>query len=198
MNNLNIKHIIITRMFFKDEKLLEIYLKVTKNILIPSLKSQINNNFQWATIIKKDHIDFVKKYLDIDFLSFNNDIEFFEYSKNNNINIQTRHDMDDYMSPNYVEKIQEEYDKNIKIFDKFLIQAQPIKLDYHTKEETKMCKYTNTRTSMFLSLCQKDITNSIFDRKHNQMYEITNNIITLSEGYVKWNIHGNNISCRKK
>jgi hypothetical protein len=184
-------------MAFKNKDALKTYLKITKDVLVPSLKSQINTNFKWAAIIDPLDVDFVKNYLDIDFLSFNNFQDFFEYSKLNNINIQTRHDMDDYMSPEYVDAIHKEFEININKYDKFLIQSQPVQLMYHNKEEFKMGLYTNTRNSMFLSLCQKDVTNHIFERKHGQMYEITNNVISLPEGYTKWVIHGNNISVLK-
>lgn len=192
-----ISHVIISRMAFKDKLALNTYLKITKDVLAPALKSQSNTNFKWATIIDPLDVEFVKNYLDIDFLSFKNFQEFFEYAKLNDINIQTRHDMDDYMSPEYVEAIHKEFENNINKYDKFLVQAQPVKLMYHTKIETKMGLYTNTRNSMFLSLCQKEVTNHIFERKHGQMYEITDNVISLPEGYTKWVIHGNNISVLK-
>lgn len=192
-----ISHIIISRMKFSDKLLLEKYLKITKEITIPSIKSQTNKNFVWGLIINSEDINFVHDYLNIDFITFNSINKFINYVKNNNINIQTRHDIDDYMSDDYVEKIQEIYKENIKKYNMFLIQAQPVKVDYNTKKETKMSKYTNIRNSMFLSLCQKNVVNYILERNHGQMHQITNNVITLPEGYVKWIIHGNNRSCKR-
>jgi len=192
-----ISHIIISRMKFSDKLLLEKYLKITKEITIPSIKSQTNKNFVWGLIINSEDINFVHDYLNIDFITFNSINKFINYVKNNNINIQTRHDIDDYMSDDYVEKIQEIYKENIKKYNMFLIQAQPVKVDYNTKKETKMTKYTNIRNSMFLSLCQKNVVNYILERNHGQMHQITNNVITLPEGYVKWIIHGNNRSCKR-
>jgi len=192
-----ISHIIISRMKFSDKLLLEKYLKIRKEITIPSIKSQTNKNFVWGLIINSEDINFVHDYLNIDFITFNSINKFINYVKNNNINIQTRHDIDDYMSDDYVEKIQEIYKENIKKYNMFLIQAQPVKVDYNTKKETKMTKYTNIRNSMFLSLCQKNVVNYILERNHGQMHQITNNVITLPEGYVKWIIHGNNRSCKR-
>ena len=192
-----ISHIIVSRMRFNDKLLLEKYLKITKEITVPSIKSQTNKNFIWGLIINSKDIKFVRDYLNIDFITFNSLNEFINYVKNNNINIQTRHDIDDYMSDDYVEKIQEIYKENIKKYNMFLIQAQPVKVDYNTKKETKMSKYTNIRNSMFLSLCQKNVVNYILERNHGQMHQITNNVITLPEGYVKWIIHGNNRSCKR-
>ena len=190
------KHIILSRMRFSDKELLDKYLIVTKDILIPCLKSQTNKNFIWGLIIFEEHEEYVKNYLGLDFMSFLNIDEVASYVKDNDINIQTRHDMDDYMSSNYIEKIQNVYEDNIKKWNIFLIQSQPVRLDYHTKEEFKMGEYTNVRNSMFLSLCQSNVKHHIFERQHGQMYEITDNIISLPEGYTKWVIHGNNKSCK--
>lgn len=191
------KHTLVIRMKFKDKDLFKKYLEISKDVLIPSLKSQTNKKFILCFIIYDEDVDYVKKYLNLDFKNFSSLDKFFNYVKDEEINIQTRHDMDDYMSPDYIDIIQSEYLKNIEKYDKFLIQSQPIRLDYHTNIEYKMNQYTETRNSMFLSLCQKNITNSIFDQKHGQMYEVTKNIITLPEGYTKWVIHGDNISVRK-
>ena len=84
------------------------------------------------------------------------------------------------------------YTDNIQKYNSFLIQSQPVKLIYKTGIEVSLPAYTNTRCSMFLSLCQKTCINHIFAKKHPNMYEITNNIITLPEGYTKWVIHENN------
>jgi len=186
-------------MLFKKEnkQQLEIYLKVTKDVLVPCLNSQINKNFIWATIINPDHINFVKEYLGIDFLSFSNINEFVEYVFKNDVKIQTRHDMDDYMSDTYIDKIQQLYVENIDILKSFLIQAQPVRVDYKSKEEFKMGNYTDKKNSMFLSICQKEVKHHIFERNHGRMYEVESKVITLPEGYTKWIIHGNNISVVK-
>lgn len=191
------KHIIVIRMRFNDKDLFKKYLDVSKEMLIPNLKSQTNKNFTTCFLILKEDEKFIKEYLDIDFIGFQNPADFNKYVIDEKFNIQTRHDMDDYMSVDYIEKIQQEYEKNIKKYDNFLIQFQPIKLMYQTKEELKMGLYHSKRNSMFLSLCQKNVTNHIFERKHGQMYEIANKVISLPEGYTKWVIHGNNISIKK-
>jgi len=192
------KHIIISRMKFDDKELLKKYLVITKDILIPSLKTQTNKNFVWGLIINDEDIEYIKNELDFNFLSFKNNNAFEKYAKENNINIQTRHDIDDWMSIDYVDKIQEIYLENIDKYDSFLIQSQPIKIDYKTKKETSLSKYTNRRTSMHLTLCQKNVINNIHSKKHNDMYQLVKKIITLPEGYTKWVIHGDNISCKNK
>jgi hypothetical protein len=190
-------HIIIIRMKFSDKELFQKYLKISKEILSPSLKSQTNKNFIIGCIICEEDIELVKNHLDLDFIPFKNNTEFIDYVNDNNINIQTRHDMDDYMSSEYIQRIQEIYIENIEHNDVFLIHSQPIKLMFNSKEEIKMDKYNNNRISMFVSLCQKKVKNHIFSRKHGQMYEIAEKIILLPEGYTKWVIHGDNISVKK-
>ena len=184
-------------MQFSDKELLKKYLEVTKEMLIPNLKLQTNKNFVWGVIICEEDIDYVKNFLDIEFMPFTNTNHFISYVKQNNINIQTRHDIDDYVSISYVEKIQETYLQNINTFDKFLIQFQPKRVNYTTKKEYVMPKYNNRMNSMFLSLCQMNITNHILENQHGEMYKICGNIITVPEGYVKWIIHGNNITCKR-
>jgi hypothetical protein len=193
-----LKHIILSRMFFNNKKLLNSYLKITKEILIPSLKKQTNQNFIWGVVINPEHIDYVRDFVDYDFISFSNHSEYFKYVVDKKITIQTRHDMDDYMSNDYVEKIQETYNKNRNAFDIFLIHSQPVRFDYNTKKNISMKEYNDKRVSMFLSLCQKNVSVSVFKEKHGQMYKVTNNIIKLPEGYTKWVIHGNNKSVLNK
>jgi len=192
-----IKHIIISRMNFTDEELMKKYIKITKEFFIPSIKWQTNKNFQLGILTNKIYDDFLKEQLDIDFIPFHGNKEFINYVLDQKFTIQTRHDIDDWMSPDYVKTIQEIYVNNIDKYDKFLIQFQPVKYLCDTNIEYEMGKYTNMRTSMFLTLCQNEVKNHIFERQHGQMHEITSNIITKNEGYVKWIIHGNNISCKK-
>lgn len=173
------------------------YIDVCKNILIPSLKSQTNKNFIWGLLILDEDINFVKAELDFEFTPFKSIQIFKEYCVNNNIFIQTRHDIDDWMSKDYVETIQKIYIENIFKYDNFLIQSQPLKLIYETGDETHIGEYTNTRNSMHLTLCQKKINHHIYEKKHGQMYEIAPYVITLPEGFTKWVIHGDNISCKR-
>jgi len=192
------KHTIFTRINFEDKKLRDEYLAITKDVLIPSLKSQTNQNFTW--IILTSDADYLRKELDYPFITVDDGGEYIRYAINNGINIQTRHDCDDYMAPDYIETIQELYSRNIKLIDSFLIQSQPLKLMYHEDIIKKIKPYHSKRCSMHLSLCQKNVVHHINERKHGQMHEIASHVITLREGITKWVIHGNNISVigRKK
>jgi len=192
------KHSIITRINFDDVSLLKKYLEITKNILIPQLHSQTSKNFEWIIITNTKNQEILKSELTFPYTPMYGNTQLFEYLINNNVNIQTRHDCDDFMASNYVETIQKEYLKNYKKFDCFLIQAQPTKFFLNSKQEVSMSPYHDMRCSMFLSICQRVVKNHIFERKHGQMYEITKNIITLPEGYTKWIIHKNNKSFSTK
>ena len=194
------KHIIFTRIRFDDKELMEKYLKITKDVLIPSLNSQKNKNFEWILLVKQDDVEYLREQLDYPFTPVLSIDEYFEYVKNNQINIQTRHDCDDWMAPTYVANIHDAYNVNIKNHDKFLVQSQPIKVMYHTGAVSKLQPYHATRCSMHLSLCQRDVTNHINERIHAKMHEVASHVVTLNGVNTKWMIHGNNITVigRKK
>jgi hypothetical protein len=194
----SISHCIVSRANFSDRNLLIKYLEVCKIVLLPSLKAQTCKNFKWLIVTNEKDVSFLQKEIDFPFFPIIGNSNFIEYANSNLINIQTRHDIDDFMSNDYVEVIQKTYLSKIKLHSSFLIQAQPTKLLYPEWNESKMKPYHSKRCSMFLSLCQLDVKNHIFERKHGQMYEITQNVITLPEGYVKWVIHGNNKSLLSK
>jgi hypothetical protein len=184
------KHIILTRINFKDRNLLCKYLEVTKDILIRCLKEQTNKNFIWSILTNKNDIDFLRSELDYEFLPFTDMDKYFEFVKLNRIEIQTRHDCDDFMSYEYVNKIQLIYSNRIGDVN-MIIHAQPTKIDYRTKKEYEMgSKYHDKRNSMFLSLCQSNPTNHIFEYKHGEMYKITEDIVLIED--CKLVIHGNN------
>ena len=181
-------------MNFRDLPRLKEYLKVTKDILVPALNSQTVKDFEWIIITNDSNIEIIRDKISYPFVPMFGSVSCRSYLIEKGVNIQTRHDCDDWMAPNYVQKIQEEYLVNSKKYDVFLVQAQPKKLIYRTGKELTMSKYHERRCSMFLSICQSNVKKHIFEKGHGQMYQITPNIITLPEGYVKWVIHENNIS----
>ena len=191
------KHTILTRMRFDDKDLMRNYLILTKNVLVPSLKSQINQNFTWILMIRKEDEDFLKSEIEYPFITVLNDTEHIKYVTDNNVDIQTRHDCDDFMFPGYIDEIQKKYIENIDNYDTFIIHSQPTKLIYNTGEVRKISTYTDNRTSMHLSLCQRFPKYHIHERKHGQMWEISDKVIMIGEGYTQWVIHDNNISILK-
>lgn len=192
------KHSIITRINFLDLSLMSEYLKITKEILIPALKSQTVQNFELVIITNESNFAILKEELDYPFKPVFGNNACYSHLIGSGVNIQTRHDCDDYMSPTYVEKIQSIYYTEIKRHNSFLIQAQPTKLIYGTGEEYGLRAYSNKRCSMFLSLCQTKVTRHIFERTHGQMHEVANHVLTIPTGYTKWIIHGKNKTVLRK
>lgn len=86
------KHTILTRMRFEDKDLMRKYLKMTKEFLVPSLKSQTCQNFKWILMVKSEDIDFLTSEIDFPFIPVLNENEHTQYVTSNNVEIQTRHD----------------------------------------------------------------------------------------------------------
>ena len=186
------KHLLLTRCKFGDKVLMKKYLEVSKKYFVPSVKNQ-NAKFELGLIINPEDVEFVKNYLDLDFVEFNTIEEFINKSKD--YEIQTRHDIDDWFRFDYIKTIQDKWKKSTK--DKLLIQSFPVKNEIISKTKTRLKPYTNTRLSMHLSLCQKEPKNNIMEYKHADMYKVTDNVISLGYGLTKWIIHGENISCKR-
>ena len=188
------KHLISTRIKFTDYKLLKKYLEVSKKTFIPSILLQTNKNFTLGVIANEEHRDLISSTINEVCLGLNKErpsIIFFEnkltdyvrYVKKENINIQTRHDCDDWMREDYIETIQNLYTKNKDSFDKFIIHSKVFKLDHKTGEiyEHGLDYSKGNFTSMFLTLCQKEVTNFVYDKNHRFMNEITTNIFLLKD-----------------
>mgnify|MGYP001769350649 CR=1 FL=1 len=188
------KHLIITRLRYVDTELMKLRAKLMKEILIHCLKLQTNQNFIFSIIMFDNDVEFVRELLEYDFISFEDYSFLKQYCIDNNINIQTRHDSDDHMSDDYIEKIQNEYDNIIKINDIFILQFQPEKINYRTGEQLSLPQYTNEFISGFITLCQSNVKYTVFEKSHTNMHLLTNNIYTYPTGYVKYYIHGKNDS----
>ena len=156
----NPTHIIVTRCKFSDDRLFEKYFEVMKNTYIPSIKSQINKNFTIALIVNPKHFEMIKQEIGSDFkvLPFENARgDYQEYVIKHNITIQTRHDCDDIMSPDYVNHIHKLYNEFKIKYDDFILNFQPIKIDLnngyeytHSRDYSKVC-------SMFSTLIQNKV-----------------------------------------
>jgi len=192
------KHSIITLMNFKDLSLLRDYLKITREVLVPALNSQTVKDFEWLVITNDSNIEMIREEISYPFVPMFGAASCRSYLIEKGVNIQTRHDCDDWMSPEYVSNIHETYWKGLQKYDAFLVQSQPKKLIYRTGQEYNLPNYHSRRCSMHLSICQKKVKHHVFERKHGQMYEITPNVITLPEGLTKWVIHENNKTVRRK
>lgn len=190
------KHILATRASFDDDILFRKYYEVMKDVYIPSVANQTNKDFTLYLIVNEQH----KKFLEDEFLKHGLKIktivgkakQYTYHIRDNPIEIQTRHDCDDWMAPTYMEEIRVACEEKAKTSESFLVQAQPTKMDYLTKEEYGMHPYHETRVSMFVSLYQKSGNISILAHSHTQFYTHVPTVYSLKDGLVKWVIHGNN------
>lgn len=189
----DMKHAIFTRCNFQDDIGFEKYWPVMKEIYIPSLKSQTCKNFILYLNTKnpKHRAVISEQFKDCGFeLAF---IDFWEGNKVNKLfNIQTRHDCDDYMSSEYICRLQDVYNENIEKYDEFLIQAQPNKFDFITKKEYISPIRPPTAPCMFLSLCQKNYKKYIYQEMHTRFSKLVPTVFDIGRGYTKLVIHGNN------
>jgi hypothetical protein len=165
-----------------------------KKTFAPSINSQKNKNFTLVFTVNPKHIELLKPHFTVDALYFSSFDEIKNYCRENNVEIQTRHDCDDWMRNDYIEKIQELYYKNISGQDKFIIHSKVQKLNFDTGEiHDHATSYANNNfISMFLTLCQKNYENFVYDKNHRFMGEITKNITLLDNGYTRLVIHGKN------
>ena len=191
------KHAILTKINFDDKSLIEKYLRISEKYFIPSLKSQTVQNFTLFNICYKDDVDYLKNRLNYDFVDIRTKDEFFKYCRENNFNIQTRHDCDDWMSPSYVELIHKTYRNNIKKYDRFLVQSQPLKQMHPSGEISGIQKYHSKNCSMHLTLCQREVNNHIYEKKHASMFQVAEKVIDLPGNPTRWIIHGNNMSVKR-
>jgi hypothetical protein len=197
------KHLIVVRMkYSNDIKFIERN-NVREKTFIHSILNQINKNFDLAFIINPNHQSIISKFFEkepFNVLYFQSSEDVRDYCIKNDINIQTRIDDDDMFSSEYVDILQKIYINNIEMNDKFLIQTQPYKYLIDKNETYEMgLRYTESITSMFLTLCQSSVDKFIMDRPHNKMSEIVKNVISTNEGICSLVIHNtNNVSNLKK
>jgi hypothetical protein len=165
-----------------------------KKTFAPSINNQKNKNFTLVFTVNPKHVELLKPHFTVDTLYFSSFDEIKNYCKENNVEIQTRHDCDDWMRNDYIEKIQELYHNNISRQDKFIIHSKVQKLNFDTGEiHDHATSYANNNfISMFLTLCQKNYENFVYDKNHRFMGEITKNITLLNDGYTRLVIHGKN------
>ena len=189
-------HTILTRCRFEDEQVFEKYFEVMKKIFIPSINNQKNKDFTLLLSSFPEHFEKIKNEINSDVnvvQLLNHSEDYRNYLKKNNITIQTRHDCDDYMNPDYVETIKKLYESNKIKHDDFVLNFHPTKIIYETGEEYTHSKNYSITCSMFSTLIQKNNRTSIMAVQHTKLNEITKNIIYIPPtGLVKLTIHNNN------
>ena len=189
------KHILITRLWFDNRELLDKYLDVSLKTFIPALKSQTCKNFEFGLLIRDEHVDYVRKRIGIDFIAFTGGIEQFrEIVKKNSYDLQSRVDIDDWIAPTYIAEIQKIYKANKDKYKSFIIHAQPVRVDWVTKRLSEVAPYHEKRTSMFLTLYQRNIEHPVYCGTHGQMWRLVDKVFMLPRGMARWTNHKDSVT----
>ena len=194
-------HLIIIRARFRNKMLRDEYYKIARKYLYPSISVQSNKDFTVCLLTDPADIPVFEKEVGIKALYFEDRPGLDEYSRHSAAEIQTRHDIDDWMAPNYISEIQKAYWENRNKYKQFILQvSHPIKLIDKTGKECPMGPYTSERNSMFLSICRgpqgKFI--SILEKNHSEMHKLVDKVINLPPGLTKWVRHPNAITELRK
>ena len=193
------KHIIFTRFMYDDTEHAQERIQIMNNTLIKCLKNQTNQNFTWALMCRPYHHDSIRSLYGKEVLFFNGSLKFKEYVTENKFTIQTRHDSDDLMCPEYIQIIQDEYNSNKFRKDPFLIHFQPTINKYDTDSfyEFHIDYEKNNLTSAFITLCPQNTTKTIWDHSHTAWVGNVPTIIrNKNNRCVSATIHGLNTSTR--
>ena len=191
------KHAIIVRAKFEDDKLFKNYLDVAKQTFFPSVNYQTDKNFTLFLIMEPRHRPLINLMINpnINLMFLDSMNHGKEYFSKNFYEIQTRHDFDDWMRKDYVQKIRAEWytHRENSIVENLLIQSQPYLHVLRTRRILPMhTRYSNKFVSMHLSLCQKTNKNYIYEHYHHKMNKVSQNIKLLPNGYTRLVIHRNN------
>lgn len=190
------KHIIVTRCKFGDDEKFQNYFEVMKKTYIPSINSQTDKNFTIGLIVNPKHYDLIRELItkDIEIIPFKDaKVDYMEYVIKNGFTLQTRHDCDDSMNPNYIQHIHNLYEQNKSKYDDFILNFHPTKFVINTGKEYTHGRDYSRVCSMFSTLIQKNVKNGIMNCMHDHLNKYTKNIIYIPRGYVKLTIHGNNV-----
>ena len=189
-----LKHLIITRLWFDSVKLMDKYIDIALETFIPSLKAQTCQDFEFGILLKAEHVDHVRNRLNIDFKAFTGGIEEFRgVAHSEGYTLQTRHDMDDWMAPTYIQEIQKIYRAHEDI-NSFVIFAQPVKMEWPSKTITQVPPYHERRISMFATLCQKDPIHPIYKGSHGALWKYADKVFKLPDGLVRWVQHKDSVT----
>lgn len=171
------------------------YLDVAHHTFIPSLLAQTCKDFTFGLLIRKDHVDYVRKKLKVDFVTYTGGIEQFrEVVKREQWNIQSRIDIDDWFAPNYIEEIQKIYRENKDKYSSFVIHAQPVRMDWPSRKLSEVAPYHDKRTSMFSTLYQREVEYPVYYGSHGQLWKLVDKVFTLSRGMARWVQHPDSVT----
>jgi hypothetical protein len=190
------KHIIVTRCKFDCDETFKNYLPQIINYYVPTINSQKNKSFEIGLISHENHFNQIRCLVDkkINMIRFDDaKKDYKDYVVDNDITIQTRHDCDDFMNDNYIEHIQNLYEENKNIYDNFILNFHPNKLDIETNTEYVHPRDYSRVCSMFSTLIQRKVEYGVMDVIHDYLSRITKNIIYIKQPFVKLIIHKHNL-----
>jgi glycosyltransferase involved in cell wall biosynthesis len=166
------------------------YLDIALQTFIPTLKAQTCKDFEFGILLKKEHIDHVRSRIGMDFTPFTGGIETFrDEVVKGKYTLQTRHDIDDWMAPTYIEEIQKVYRSNKDKYDSFVIFAQPIKVELPSGKKSEVAPYHARRISMFATLYQKNPKFPVYKGSHGALWKYADTVFELPKGLVRWVQH---------
>lgn len=183
MEDNKIRHCIATRFKFDtdDYELMQHYVDICKVILIPQLQKQTCKDFDWILITNPKHDEWIRTNLTgyTYMIVHDYDTEFAHMG----YNLQTRHDIDDWMSDVYVQSLQEVV-KTCN--DKCLVHVNLILADYYTKQTMLYPVWHSRNTSQFLSMYQRDIDYKlhVYMDEHTKMWQYVPDVIELPIGHT--------------
>jgi len=186
------KHCIATRFKFDEDDfdLMQHYINVAKITLIPNLVAQLNQNFDWLVYTNPKHDEWVKENLTGYPYRIIHDLN----GELSAYNIQTRHDIDDWMHPAYVKSIQEVCETTE--YEKCLIHVNLIVAQFETKETMILPVWHSRKTSQFLTMYQKEKNKDLYVYmcQHTDVWQHVPDVIELPLGMTMQVKHGKNIS----
>ena len=189
------KHIIFTRFIYDEGSKADKRLEIMKETLIKCLHAQTNQNFVWSLMCKEHHRKTIEEMYGKEVLFWGGSEGFKKFVKENNYEIQTRHDSDDIMCPEYVQLLQNEFESNKFRKEPFLIEFQPM---FHSFGSNHFHEFTldyakRGSTSAFITLCPQNTGQTIWDHTHTAWASKIKTIIRhKNRKCVAATVHGSN------
>jgi hypothetical protein len=185
------KHMVFTKINFDDDDRFEYYLDLMKRWYVPSVGSQLDQDFRLGFIVSDRHRDVVRSLFGgrADFFRSIDDACNFAISEG--VNIQTRHDCDDWMHEGYTRRIKELYREN-ESRGSFLVSSVLYKfvMSSGILYSCGSLSCDDGFVSPFLSLCQVEAKHFVHERNHRHMGFIGE--VFCVRGYTMQVIHGGN------
>ncbi len=203
------KHVVITRLLYKEDDRLLKRLELYKKYCLDSLKKQTKTDFDIAVLCNRDHS---KIFKDMGIIPFHfKDNWFGQKPKKywscfrgwDNVegldmyDIQTSLDSDDFVAPNYLETIENTIDREAE--GSLHVHFQPRFFNIATGEDLPQKKqYSEETGSAFYSLYQPDKTNYVYcgHDSHLRIGKLMDKSILIKEGYCWIGVHDDNDSTR--